>query len=69
MACLGKPIDESFMAIRAAIANLLLRILEPDERAVVEGDLAELNLPESRAIAELLALSGSEALKLGSRGV
>jgi hypothetical protein len=44
------------MAIRAAIAHLLLQTLEPEERAVVEGDLAELNVPQSRAIAELLGL-------------
>ena len=44
------------MSIRSRIAQLLLWGLDPAERAVVEGDLRELRLPQDRAIRELVGL-------------
>jgi hypothetical protein len=41
---------------RSAIVHLLLRMLDPTEREVVEGDLTELRLPQARAIRELVGL-------------
>ncbi len=42
--------------MRAATADRLLRCLLPDERAAVEGDLAELHVPARDALIELLGL-------------
>ena len=42
--------------LRSAVVALLLRTLDPPERDVVEGDLSELCLPQTRATRELLGL-------------
>ncbi len=42
--------------IRSAVVHLLLRTLNPAERDVVEGDLKELRVPQTRAVRELLGL-------------
>jgi hypothetical protein len=42
--------------IRAAVVDLLLRMLDPIERDVVDGDFRELRVSRTRAIRELLGL-------------
>jgi hypothetical protein len=42
--------------IRSAVVHLLLRTLDPAERDVVEGDLRELRVSQTRAVRELLGL-------------
>jgi hypothetical protein len=41
---------------RSTAVNILLRMLDPVDRVVVDGDLRELRLPRNRAIRELLGL-------------
>jgi hypothetical protein len=42
--------------IQSAVVDTLLRMLDPIERDVVDGDLRELRVPETRAIREVLGL-------------
>ena len=46
----------SMRRVLAAIADLLLRTLEPTEREAVEGDVRELGLSRRRAVREILGL-------------
>jgi hypothetical protein len=46
---------------RSTAVNILLRMLDPVDRDVVDGDLRELRLPRNRAIRELLGCWRSDA--------
>ena len=44
------------MTMRTTILRALLRLLDPVEREVVEGDFLELGVPRVRAIGEVMGL-------------